>query len=47
MQRAAIVFQQANTVRSTPIMVDFERLIRRDTLITHPPNVNSTLDILE
>jgi hypothetical protein len=48
MQRAGVIFRHANTVRSTPIMVDFERLIRRDTLITHPPqNVNSTLDILE
>jgi hypothetical protein len=33
---------------ASPIMVDFERLIRRDTLITHPPQkVNSMLDILE
>jgi hypothetical protein len=48
MQRAGVTFLHANTVRSAPIMVDFERLIRRDTLITHPPqNVNSTLDIIE
>jgi hypothetical protein len=48
MQLAGVTFLHANTVRSTPIVVDFERLIRRDTLITQPPqNIDSTLDILE
>ena len=48
MQRAGVTFQHGNTARSAPILVDFERLIRRDTLITHPPqNIHSTLDIIE
>lgn len=48
MQRAGVTFLHTNTARSAPVAVDFERLIGRDTLITHPPqNINSTLDILE
>jgi hypothetical protein len=37
MQLASVTFLHANTVRSGPIIVDFERLIRRDTLITQSP----------
>jgi hypothetical protein len=33
--------------RVGPVLVDFERLLRRDTLVNHPPqNLDSTLDIL-
>ena len=46
MQLAGVTFLPANTGRSG--IVDFERLIRLDTLITQPPqNIDSTLNILE
>lgn len=33
--------------RQGPILVDFDRLLRRDTLVNHPPqNLDSTVDIL-
>jgi hypothetical protein len=47
MQLAGVTFAHGNTVRSNP-PVDFERLIRLDTLITRPPqNIDSTLEIIE
>jgi hypothetical protein len=47
MQRAGVTFANGHTVRSNP-GVDFERLIRLDTLITRPPqNIDSTLKIIE
>ena len=47
MRRAGVTFAHGNTTRSNPA-VDFERLIRLDTLITRPPqNIDSTLEIIE
>ena len=47
MAGAGVEFLRAGTVRPAPVLVDFERLIARDTLVRHPPgNVDSTLDIL-
>jgi hypothetical protein len=44
-----VVFYQRDgrTPRTGPIRVDFARLIRRDTLLTHPPtNVTAGLHVL-
>jgi hypothetical protein len=49
MVRAGVVFYQRDgrTPRTGPIRVDFARLIRRDTLLTHPPtNVTAGLNVL-
>jgi hypothetical protein len=49
MVRAGVVFYQRDgrTPRTGPIRVDFARLIRRDTLLTHPPtNVTAGLHVL-
>jgi len=48
MRQAGVVFRTPNqTPRPDPVTVDFARLIRRDTLIEHPPgNVTSGLGIL-
>jgi len=48
MEAAGVQFYSPNgTPRPGPISVDFNRLIRRDTLLTSPPqNINSTLDVL-
>ena len=47
MHAAGVTFYRANVVRPSPVLVDFDSLIRRDTLINHPPrNIDSTLSIL-
>jgi hypothetical protein len=49
MVRAGVVFYQPDgqTPRVGPVRVDFTRLIRRDTLLTHPPaNVTDGLRVL-
>ncbi len=48
MQRAGVRFDSPNgTPRKGTISVDFDRLIRRDTLVNAPPqNINSTLDVI-
>ncbi|WP_207898660.1 hypothetical protein [Amycolatopsis pittospori] len=48
MRRAGVEFRSpTGQPRQDPVTVDFDRLIRRDTLLTRPPqNLNSTLDIL-
>ena len=48
MRRAGVEFRMPDgTVRPDPVTVDFTRLIRRDTLVTRPPqNLTSTLGIL-
>ncbi len=48
MSRAGVVFRNANgAARPQPVGVDFERLIRRDTLLGHPPqNITPTLRTL-
>jgi hypothetical protein len=48
MCRAGVEFRYADgSVRPGPINVDFSRLIRRDTLINHPPgNITAGLDTL-
>ncbi|WP_241384909.1 hypothetical protein [Rhodococcus sp. CH91] len=48
MVRAGVEFRSPNgTVRSGRVSVDFERLLRRDTLVRSPPqNIDSTLAIL-
>lgn len=48
MRRAGVQFHHGNGgVRPDPVTVDFERLIRRDTLVRTPPgNIDSTLGIL-
>lgn len=48
MERAGVVFRHRDgTVRPGPVQVDFERLVRRDTLINRPPgNVTSGLATL-
>jgi len=48
MRSAKVDFFGANAaLRSDPVMVDFARLLRRDTLVNHPPqNLNSTLDVI-
>ncbi len=48
MERAGVQFRMPDgTDRPSPVQVDFERLIRRDTLLTSPPaNVTSGLGVL-
>ncbi|WMM72073.1 hypothetical protein RCF27_19755 [Rhodococcus pyridinivorans] len=48
MVRAGVEFRSPNgTVRNGPVAVDFERLLRHDTLVRTPPqNIDSTLSIL-
>ena len=48
MERAGVTFRTPNgTVRTGPIEVDFDRLIRRDTLLSVPPqNIDSTLGVI-
>jgi len=48
MQLAGVPFRSPNGLpRQTPIAVDFDRLIQRDTLVNQPPqNINSSLDII-
>ena len=49
MVRAGVTFYQRDgrTPRAGPVRVDFARLIRRDTLLTHPPtNVTAGLEAL-
>ncbi len=48
MERAGVAFRTPNgTVRTGPIDVDFDRLIRRDTLLTVPPqNIDTTLGVI-
>jgi hypothetical protein len=48
MDRAGLRFDSPNgTPRQGTITVDFDRLIRRDTLVNAPPqNINSTLDVV-
>lgn len=49
MRRAGVTFHQANglTPRADPVTVDFQRLLRRDTLLAAPlPLVGSGLEIL-
>lgn len=48
MERAGVVFRYPDgTPRPSPVEVDFDRLVRRDTLLTRPPgNVTSGLDVL-
>lgn len=49
MARAGVQFTQPDgrTPRTGPILVDFARLIRRDTLLTRPPgNLTSGLEVL-
>jgi len=44
-----VVFYQRDgqTPRIGPVRVDFARLIRRDTLLTHPPtNITAGLDVI-
>nr|WP_221381653.1 hypothetical protein [Actinoplanes polyasparticus] len=48
MRRAGVVFHRPDgSVRPDPVTVDFARLLRRDTLVSHPPqNVGSGLKVL-
>jgi hypothetical protein len=49
MVRAGVTFYQRDgwTPRTGPVRVDFARLVRRDTLLTHPPtNITAGLDVL-
>jgi hypothetical protein len=48
MRRAGVEFRTPDgAVRPDPVTVDFTRLVRRDTLVTRPPqNLTSTLGIL-
>jgi hypothetical protein len=48
MERAGVVFRTSTgTVRPGPVDVDFDRLIRRDTLLSVPPqNIDSTLGVI-
>jgi hypothetical protein len=48
MRQAGVEFRHANgATRPDPVTVDFTRLIRRDTLVTRPPqNLASGLGIL-
>ncbi len=49
MMRAGVTFYQPDgqTPRTGPVRVDLTRLIRRDTLLTHPPaNVTDGLRVL-
>jgi hypothetical protein len=49
MRRAGVTFHQADglTPRADPVTVDFQRLLRRDTLLAAPlPLVGSGLEIL-
>jgi len=48
MQTAGIVFRHPNgTIRTGPVAVDFDRLIRRDTLVQRPPqNLMAGLHLL-
>jgi hypothetical protein len=48
MRMAGVEFRHGNAVlRTDPVMVDFARLLRRDTLVQHPPqNISSTLEVI-
>lgn len=48
MERAGVQFRMRDgTPRASPVQVDFDRLIRRDTLINRPPaNLTSALGVL-
>lgn len=48
MRSAGVDFRRPDsTSRPDPVLVDFGRLLRRDTLVNHPPqNLDSTLDAL-
>jgi hypothetical protein len=49
MRRASVIFLQADgrTARADPVIVDFQRLIRLDTLLTSPPRtLTAGLEIL-
>lgn len=48
MLTAGVQFRHSDgSVRTAPVTVDFDRLIRRDTLVNQPPaNLDSTLNIL-
>ena len=48
MRTAGVQFHRPDgSERSDPLTVDFNRLLQRDTLLTHPPqNVTSSLDVL-
>lgn len=49
MRRAGVVFHRPDgtTPRPDPVLVDFDRLIRRDTLINRPPgNLTSSLRVI-
>lgn len=48
MERAGVQFRMPDgSARPSPVHVDFDRLIRRDTLINHPPaNLTSGLGVL-
>lgn len=48
MEQAGVVFRHpTGSVRTGPVEVDFDRLIRRDTLLTVPPqNIDSTLGVI-
>jgi hypothetical protein len=48
MRLAQVQFFGADAaLRTDPVTVDFARLLRRDTLVTHPPqNISSTLDVI-
>ncbi|MFF8534364.1 hypothetical protein ACF07B_20885 [Streptomyces sp. NPDC015532] len=48
MLAAGVRFRHSDgSVRTAPVTVDFDRLIRRDTLVNQPPaNLDSTLNIL-
>ncbi|GAB7189448.1 hypothetical protein NUM3379_01540 [Kineococcus sp. NUM-3379] len=49
MRRAGVRFEQPDgSPRTDPVTVDFARLLKRDLLVTHPPqNLGSTLGALE
>ncbi len=48
MSRAGVVFRdRAGAPRQAPVLVDVERLLRRDTLVLHPPQlVDAAMDVL-
>jgi len=48
MRQAQVEFRHPNgAVRKTPVLVDFDRLVRRDTLVQQPPrNVKQGLEIM-
>jgi hypothetical protein len=48
MRQAGVIFRYRDrTPRPDPVLVDFDRLIRRDTLVNTPPGIiNSSLDVM-